>query len=73
MQHTELLVGIANAARLDDHRALMDDRSMPVHGLGSSLLSTGSAAASDHTSYGFASHAFIDHGLAHDAMALCKA
>jgi len=57
----------------DDHRALMDDRSMPVHGLGSSLLSTGSAAASDHTSYGFASHAFIDHGLAHDAMALCKA
>jgi len=57
----------------DDHRALMDDRSMPVHGLASSLLSTGSAAASDHTNSGFASHAFIDHGLAHDAMALCKA
>ena len=35
----------------DDHRALMDDRNMPVHGLASSLLSTGSAAASDHTSY----------------------
>ena len=57
----------------DDHRALIDGRMMPVHGLGSSLLSMGSAAASDPTSFGFASHALIDHGLAHGAMALCKA
>ena len=57
----------------DGHRALMDDRSMPVHGLASTLLSIRSAAASDHASYGFALHALIDHGLAHDAMALFKA
>jgi hypothetical protein len=49
----------------DYHRALIDDRSMPAHGVGSRLLPAASATASDHTGYGIASHASIDHGSAH--------
>jgi hypothetical protein len=56
----------------DYHRGLIDGRIMPVHGLGSSLLSTASAAASDHTSYGVASHAFVDHGFTHPTFDVCK-
>jgi hypothetical protein len=55
------------------HRALTDGRMMAVHGLGSSLLSTANAAASDHTSHGFASHSFIDRGFGHTAPDVCKA
>jgi hypothetical protein len=57
----------------DYHRGLTDGRIMPVHGLGSSLLSTASAAASDHTSDGVASHAFVDHGFTHPTFDVCKA
>jgi hypothetical protein len=46
---------------------------MPMHGLGSSFAPAASAAAQDFTSYGFASHAFIDRGVAHAAFGLCKA
>jgi hypothetical protein len=57
----------------DYHLALTEGRMMPMHGLGSSLLTTAGAAASDHTSYGFASHEFTDHGLAHLPLDVCKA
>jgi hypothetical protein len=43
----------------DDHLASTDGRMMPVLGLGSRLLTAGSAAASDHTIYDFFSHDFL--------------
>jgi hypothetical protein len=57
----------------DYHRTMTDDRTLHVHGLGSSLMPTAVAAGSDITSHGFASNAFIDHGLAHGVIGVCKA
>ena len=56
----------------DYHRGLTEGRMMPVHGLDRTWLSTASGAASDVTGYGFASHVFVDHGLAHVTLGVCK-
>jgi hypothetical protein len=57
----------------DYHHELTDGRIVPVHGLESSLMPTVNAAASDHTSYGFSSPTFIEHGVVHAAVGVCKA
>jgi hypothetical protein len=57
----------------DEHRVLMDVRFTSMHDMGPSLMPTESAAAQDFTSYGFASQALIDHGVAHAAFGVCKA
>ena len=57
----------------DYHRALAEDRTLQMHGPRSSMLPTASAAASDHTSVGFASHSFNEQGVAHAAVGVCKA
>ena len=57
----------------DEHRVLMDVRFTSMHDTGPSLMPTESAAAQDFTSYGFASQALIDHGVAHAAFGVCKA
>ena len=57
----------------DDHLGLINGRSTPMHGPGSSLLSPASGVAPDVAAYGCASHTFIDHSPAHAALGVCKA
>ena len=57
----------------DHHRALTDGRIMPMYDPGSSVMPTANTAASDLTGYSFASHALIDHGVAHAVLGVCKA
>ncbi len=57
----------------DFHRGLTDGRIMSMHGLAPSLAPAANAADQDFASYGFTSHASIDHGTAHILIGVCKA
>jgi hypothetical protein len=57
----------------DHHRALTDGRIMSMYGLEPSLAPAANAADQDFASYGFTSHASIDHGIAHTVLGVCKA